>query len=120
MSHSRLDTDSIVRALMADATATLGDGVRAELLATARIAADNAQERMQPREASERWPASEGDSLADAQRFYDSTVVDQFQQTVHDLFWDTTWPTCPRHRNHPLWYSDTKHAWCCPRDGAAL
>jgi hypothetical protein len=105
---------------MADATATLGDGVRAELLATARIAADNAHDRMQPREASEHWPASEGESVANAQRFYDLTVVEQFQQLVHDEFWDTTWPACPRHRNHPLWYSETQHAWCCPRDGAAL
>lgn len=120
MSQNTLNTQYIVRLLLADAVATLGEGVRSEVLATATNAAEIAQLQMQPTKASDRWPASEGVSLEQAQRSYDLAVVEHFQQTVHDLFWDTTWPTCPRHRNHPLWYSDTQHAWCCPRDGAAL
>lgn len=120
MSPNTLDTEYIVRLLLADAVATLGEGVRSEVLATATNAAATAHLQMQPREASDGWPASEGVSLEQAQASYDLAVIEHFQQTVHDLFWDTTWPTCPRHGNHPLWYSDTQHAWSCPRDGSAL
>ena len=35
-------------------------------------------------------------------------------------FWDTTWPACPRHPNHPLWYDQGREAWCCQQDDAAL
>ena len=69
MSQSTLDTDSIVL-LTADAIATLGEGVRSEVLATATNAAENAYIRMQPTAASEQWPASEGQTLAEAQRSY--------------------------------------------------
>lgn len=45
-------------------------------------------------------------------------LVDHVQQDVHDQFIDTTWPACPRHRRHPLWYRDG--AWWCEADGAAI
>lgn len=32
-------------------------------------------------------------------------LVEDIQQYVHDSHIDTTWPQCPAHRNHPLWYS---------------
>ena len=32
-------------------------------------------------------------------------LVDDIQQYVHDSHLDTTWPRCPMHGNHPLWYS---------------
>lgn len=119
MSQARLDTDRVVRRLMADAVATLGDRARREVLAVAANVAQLAQDQMQPVEASADWAAREGSSLAEAQAFFDRAVVDQFQQNVHDEHWDTAWPACPRHPNHPLWYDPDREAWCCRQDGAA-
>ena len=45
-------------------------------------------------------------------------VVEDVQQYLHDNFVDTTWPTCPRHGRHPLWYGDG--AWWCDQDGVAV
>ena len=45
-------------------------------------------------------------------------LVDDTQQYLMDTFLDTTWPTCPRHPNHPLWFRD--EAWYCEKDGEAL
>lgn len=45
-------------------------------------------------------------------------VVNDVQQYFHDTFVDTTWPACPRHGNHPLWYRDG--SWWCVEDGAAV
>jgi hypothetical protein len=42
-------------------------------------------------------------------------VVDDVQQDVQDFFIDTTWPTCPRHRRHPLWFHDG--GWWCHTEG---
>jgi hypothetical protein len=36
---------------------------------------------------------------------YVDVVVDDVQQYIHDAFVDTTWPACPYHPNHPLWFS---------------
>jgi hypothetical protein len=41
-------------------------------------------------------------------------IVDDVQQALHEEFIDTTWPACPRHRRHPLWYRDG--AWWCEQD----
>lgn len=45
-------------------------------------------------------------------------VVDDVQQHIHDTFLDTTWPACPDHPNHPLWYSGGW--WRCERTGKAF
>ena len=45
-------------------------------------------------------------------------VVNDVQQYFHDTFVDTTWPTCPRHRKHPLWYRNG--SWWCVEDGVAV
>jgi len=108
MSQRTLDTERIVRLLMADAIATLGERARAQVLAVAANMEENAR----------LW-LEHGDSLAEVQRSFDREVVDHFQQDVHDEHWDTTWPACPRHPNHPLSYSEDQPAWCCPRDGWA-
>jgi len=42
-------------------------------------------------------------------------LVDDVQQAFHDEFIDTTWPSCPRHHRHPLWYRDG--GWWCEADG---
>jgi hypothetical protein len=44
---------------------------------------------------------------------YLGDVVDDVQQHFHDAFVDTTWPSCPFHPNHPLWFSDGY--WRCER-----
>jgi hypothetical protein len=44
---------------------------------------------------------------------YFERVVETVQQYFHDTFVDTTWPSCPFHPNHPLWYSDGW--WRCER-----
>ena len=31
-------------------------------------------------------------------------IVEEVQQYLHDTFVDTSWPACPRHRSHPLWF----------------
>ncbi len=41
-------------------------------------------------------------------------LAEDVQQSVHDTFVDTTWPSCPRHHTHPLWYVDG--AWWCMRE----
>src|SRR4051812_22429771 len=103
MSARNLQTERTLTLLLRDAVSTLGEDVRAEVLATVASVAQNAREQMQPVEAGEYWDAAEGCSLEDAQRFFEREAVDLFQQTVHDLHLATTWPTCPRHPNHPLW-----------------
>jgi len=44
----------------------------------------------------------------------DTKLVEDVQQIFHDTFVDTTWPACPRHHTHPLWYADG--AWWCAKD----
>jgi hypothetical protein len=38
--------------------------------------------------------------------WYVGCVVDDVQQRFHDTFVDTTWPSCPHHPHHPLWFAD--------------
>ena len=47
---------------------------------------------------------------------YEQRVVDDVQQRLHDEFVDTSWPSCPLHRSHPLWLSEGW--WRCPAAGA--
>jgi hypothetical protein len=44
--------------------------------------------------------------FADAPGDYEQRVVDDVQRWFHDTFVDTSWPRCPYHSNHPLWFSD--------------
>jgi hypothetical protein len=37
---------------------------------------------------------------------FEQRVVDDVQQFVHDSFADTSWPACPEHPTHPLWFSE--------------
>ena len=45
-------------------------------------------------------------------------LVNDVQQYFHDTYVDTTWPACPRHAQHPLWYRDG--SWWCVEDGVAV
>ena len=42
---------------------------------------------------------------------FEQRVVDDVQQEIHDDFIDTSWPACPRHPHHPLWY--VNRGWSC-------
>jgi hypothetical protein len=45
-------------------------------------------------------------------------VVNDVQQYFQDNNEDATWPACPRHARHPLWYRGG--AWWCVEDGVAV
>lgn len=49
---------------------------------------------------------------------YEQTVVDDVQQRLHDEFIDTTWPACPIHRSHPLWFAAGN--WRCDQAGRVI
>jgi len=42
-------------------------------------------------------------------------LVGSLQTYIHDMFIDTTWPACPKHSNHPLWFG-RDDSWWCDRD----
>ena len=45
-------------------------------------------------------------------------LVNDVQQYFHDTRVDPTWPACPRHSRHPLWYRGG--SWWCVEDGAGI
>ena len=45
-------------------------------------------------------------------------LINDVQQYFHDAGVDSTWPTCPRHSRHPLWYRSG--SWWCVEDGVAV
>jgi hypothetical protein len=53
--------------------------------------------------------------FADDTADFEQRVVDDVQQWLHDSFVDTSWPACPEHPHHPLWYSDGW--WKCEQSG---
>jgi hypothetical protein len=77
------DQRRITRLLIADVLATIGPGHEDAIRRTARAHAEAAR---------------------DAEDL-EQRVVDDIQQYFHDTFVDTTWPTCPLHPNHPLWFA---------------
>lgn len=92
MAVTDTDQDRIVRLLSRDLAATIGPGHE-------DLAARNASRVRQ---------------YVDDPDEYVARVVDDTQQGIHDLRIDTTWPECPRHQRHPLWFHD--NAWWCQRD----
>ena len=109
MSAGRVDPNPVVERLLSDAVPTLGDRAYDEVR---RLAANY-------EELSQEWIRN-GDNLAEAQESFDRAVVDGLQQTAHDAFWDTTWPACPRHPQHPLWFNASRGEWYCQRDGVSI
>ena len=91
-------TDAFTRAvplLERDVVATLGEGYRQIVRDTAAFIVDNEL----PRDVD--------------------GLVQEVQQRYHDTFIDTTWPACPRHRRHPLWYHEDG-GWWCEQDRTAV
>jgi hypothetical protein len=62
-------------------------------------------ERLVDRNASRLLP------FRSAGHIFAARVIDDVQQELHDTFVDTTWPHCPTHPHHPLWFEDG--AWRC-------
>ena len=60
------------------------------------------------------WRFDQGEQIDDFAKKY----VEDIQQAYMDTFVDTSWPVCPRHRTHPLWFHDG--SWHCDRDRVAL
>jgi hypothetical protein len=85
------DEARVVSLLRADVEATIGPGHDGAIIEAA------ARRRL----------------FADVPARYVGEVVDDVQQHVHDAFVDTTWPSCPSHPHHPLWFSDGW--WHCER-----
>ena len=50
---------------------------------------------------------------------YPEEIVGTLQTHIHDCFIDTTWPACPRHRTHPLWFGQ-QDSWWCSTDGEVI
>jgi hypothetical protein len=92
MAVTDLDEERMVRLLSQDLNATIGPGHEA-------LAMENASRLRQ---------------FIDEPLQYEEEVVDATQQDVHDFFIDTTWPRCPRHHRHPLWFGE--NAWWCEED----
>ena len=109
MSQSKLDTNRVVQVLLDDALPTLGERARAEVLQLANNYEQLARE----------WIEG-GQSVEEAQRSFEAAVVDGLQETAHDLYWDTTWPVCPRHAHHPLWYDSARQVWHCEQDPTVI
>ena len=81
---SAADEDRVVSLIRADVDATIGPGHDEAIVQAA------ARRRLD----------------ADDPALYVGEVVDDVQQYFHDAFVDTTWPSCPHHPNHPLWFAD--------------
>jgi len=65
-----------------------------------------------------RAEAANARAIVDDAEQYVAKVVGDVQQRIHDEFVETSWPRCPRHPHHPLWYHGG--AWVCERDGIAV
>lgn len=90
------DEEHVIRLLKQDTTSTLDRDVSGSIFHHAINQRDMARDREN----------------------YLQRVVDDVQQEMHDTFVDTSWPRCPRHPNHPLWYHDGW--WHCERDNVAI
>ena len=84
MSISNEDQQRVVRLLEMDVAATIGGNHEREIV-----------------EVASRIRVFTDDPID-----YEQRVVDDVQQWFHDTFIDTSWPNCPDHPNHPLWFSD--------------
>ena len=90
---SDADEDRIITLVVRDLVATIGAGLEG------MAAAEAARVRLFTYTLEE----------------YEQKVVDDIQQRLHDERLDTTWPTCPWHANHPMWYANG--LWSCPERG---
>ncbi|HET7696079.1 MAG TPA: hypothetical protein VFK57_10255 [Vicinamibacterales bacterium] len=89
--------EQVVELVLRDVEATLGASARREAAAFTRL-----ERRL-------------GNVPDDDPR----AIVDRLQTYIHDCFIDPTWPACPLHETHPLWFG--KHdAWWCAMDDVKI
>jgi hypothetical protein len=86
--------DEVVELLLRDVETTLGPSARDEAAAFARL------ERR----------------LGNVREHQAETLVDSVQTYIHDCFIDPTWPACPLHGQHPLWFGRDNAWWCASDD----
>src|SRR5687767_3692426 len=96
MTNKGPEVEDVIRLLRRDVLATVGAEHDAEVQ---RLAA-NVLEFREPDDAADK-------------------IVEDVQQYLHDTFVDTTWPTCPRHLQHPMWFHDDAW-WWCEHDGVPV
>jgi hypothetical protein len=65
-----------------------------------------------------RHEATNARSFVTDPTWFEEKVVEDLQQRFMDEFVDTTWPRCPRHFRHPLWYHNGN--WVCEEDAVAI
>lgn len=90
------DEAEVVQRLCEDVAATLGVGYDAEI----------------------REHAARVRKFRNERDDYFEKVVEDVQQDFHDTFIHTTWPPCPLHQRHPLWYHDG--FWVCEQGGSEI
>jgi hypothetical protein len=100
MSVTNDDAERAVILILRDVTATIGVG----------------------QEEVVRFTASHHRQYCDDYDTYVGQVAEDVQQYFHDTYISSTWPTCPRHPNHPMWISSNSDGlnWYCERDGEAI
>ena len=86
--------EQVVELVLRDVDATLGPSARDEAAALARL---------------ERRLGNVRDGQPEA-------LVDSVQTYIHDCFIDPTWPACPIHQTHPLWFGKENSWWCAMDD----
>lgn len=86
--------EEVVELLLRDVETTLGASAREEAAAYARL------ERR----------------LGNVRDHRPKTLVDGVQAYIHDCCIDPTWPVCPIHGDHPLWFGRDDAWWCASDD----
>ena len=93
-SSAAVTYEEVVELLLRDVETTLGASAREEAAAFARL------ERR----------------LGNVRHGRAETLVDSVQTYIHDCFIDPTWPACPLHHGHPLWFGRDNAWWCAADD----
>ena len=95
--HAAVTYDQVVELVLRDVETTLGPSAREEAAAFVRL---------------ERRLGNVSTDRAEA-------LVDSLQTYIHDCFIDPTWPACPVHHTHPLWFG-REDAWWCAMDDVRI
>jgi len=106
-----VDTHRVPRVLADDILATLAEPCLGLLRETVKAAYVLVTEPIPTVSRAEEYRDDQT-----AQADFDRTVIDEFQQRIHDEHIDTTWPACPQHANHPLAFDHENKLWRCPTD----
>ena len=100
MPFADADAERIVQLLLKDVAATVGGGYAVIVRSRADQVLDSAMDL-------------DDDLSSSTQR-----LVDDVQGQFHDCFIDTTWPRCPHHGRHPLWFHERR--WWCDQDRVSI